>query len=170
MCSASTDGAALAAELDQRRGERAAARVGLERVRERAVQLDQLGVQLEDVAQAGEAGARVVHGQPRAQLAHAADRDPEARVVLHARVLGHLEHHVVHVRRASSASRSGRSAVAGETFTAMKLAAGSARERSQATPHRPQLQLGAEPDLVRLGEPLRPGRASGGVAKRDSAS
>jgi hypothetical protein len=49
------------------------------------------------VPQAGEAGAGIVHRQGGTELAHTGDRATETRVVLDARMLGHLEHHVIHV-------------------------------------------------------------------------
>ena len=98
MCSASTDAPlsrpnSISAEASERRRGSASSECV-----ERAVELDQLRVQLEDVAQAREAGAGVVDREPGAGSRMRADRDAEARVVLHRRVLGHLEDHVVHVR------------------------------------------------------------------------
>ncbi len=124
---------------------------------ERPVELDQLGVELQDVPQAREAGAGVVHGQARAERAHARDRHPEAPVVLHLCVLGHLEHHLVHLARRQQRQqlrplRCHRRHVHSHEHARrnrVRALAGQADRR--------QLELGPEAHLVRLGEPdLRP--------------
>jgi hypothetical protein len=58
------DGCAdLAGEGDEGRGERSAHRVGVDAAGDGDVEFDDVGLQAEDVSEAGEAGAGVVDGQ-----------------------------------------------------------------------------------------------------------
>ena len=83
--------AGLVGEVDERGGQRPADGVGVDAAGEVAVELDDLGRQLEDVGERGEAGAGVVDRQARAGAAQAAERGAQALVVLDGEVLGQLD-------------------------------------------------------------------------------
>ena len=83
--------AALSSEVDDPRDERLADIVVIDVADEPDVELHEIGSQLEDVAEAGEARAGVINRDPDL-WANACDRRSKGGVVLDRDVLRHLEH------------------------------------------------------------------------------
>ncbi len=165
MPSATTAMSISSANADERGRERPPPRVGVDTARQADVELDDLRVDQQDVAKTGEARSRVVDRHACAAFADALERLGEAVVLLHRLVLGDLDDHprgidgveelehavglrrpIRRVDRHISVCRDGRQV--GERGAIAR-----------------ELQLGAHPDRVGLGEPLGDGPWSPAVAE-----
>ena len=85
-------GADLGREGDEGGGEGTAFGVPVDAAGQRDVELDDVGVQADDVAKAGKPGAGIVDGQLDAALAQGSHGRVQRVVVLDGGVLGHLDH------------------------------------------------------------------------------
>jgi hypothetical protein len=147
--------ATLAGEVDDAGDERLADVVVVDLANEPDVELNEVWPELEDVTEAGKAGAGIIHGDayPGSQ---ALDRSPEGAVVLDRDMLGDLEDDRTDraaeaLPQADALEEQGRRGV--QTQPAVSRQAGrSGDRRGQAR----GLELQAEADRIRVGEPAIP--------------
>ena len=112
------------------RGERLAQLVGVDPANEADVHLRERRLELEDVAHAGKAGARVVNRT--VDVAERIDREPDRAVVRDRHVLGDLEDDVPVRRQCAPEAIVAVSTTSGETLMPRNAPAGSPRARSPA--------------------------------------
>ena len=156
-------------EADQRLQQRLARAVGVRAVDQRAVELEDVGRDPDDLLQARVARAGVVERDPRAAGAQRGQLGLELALGAEQLVLGELDRRSRSGPRGSAARTGAESSARGETLTRQEGALGAAGHRQRGA-QRERLELLAEPDAVRLREPLvRPARAAR-TSKRVSAS
>ena len=146
-------GVDLLGERDQACRQRLAGAVGLDAVDQRPVELDELRLEPEDVAQAGEPGARIVDRDARAELAYGLERLAQALIVVDARVLGDLDDDARAVAAGDQTQEPRRGERRRRDVDREVDVRRQRRQRGQRRADGGELQFPQEPDFVGLREP-----------------
>ena len=144
--------AGFARELHHRCGNRAAGRVAVDIAGDGHVDLDDIGLEIEHVAQAGIAGADIVDGDARMR-AQRIERGGEGIIILHILRLGHLDHQIgrtMGLKRAQqfTGQDGARAGIDGGIEALRQLC-----QRFQRAGHCGHFQLGAQADQLGILEP-----------------